>query len=340
MSIYLLVDGIRVAPETSDQDLLTFRLDLPVREIRLISGHASPLDLAGIDDPRRLGVALCRMYWRQDDKVLDAPVSSPGFIDGFHSLEHYNDEEGPFRWTNGNAALPPDLFPSWRGVAHLHLRLIRWQGSTVQAPPKPEAALLSAFESLGENCDLAIAQRHYGVEQPLTLLRWAGTSYDKLLRGLANGFDGIGDPGSTEVVWNVIDYRLRTPYLSFHTGANQPLDAEGVAEVLRSGCATLRLLRRKLLHDIAGARRIFVFRSMTPDFGPIEMRNLHAALHVIGPASLLCIAPPEPDQSGGGVEQLGDGLYLGHLENFPASSGPFDDWLALCSRVLALHYAS
>ena len=125
MSIYLSVDSTRVAPETSDLDQLTFRLGLPVQEIRLVSGHASSLDLAGIDDSRRLGVALCRTHWRQDEKVLETPIASPGFIDGFHPLEHYNDAEGPSRWPNGNAALPAALFPSWRGPAWLHLRLVR-----------------------------------------------------------------------------------------------------------------------------------------------------------------------------------------------------------------------
>jgi hypothetical protein len=340
MSIYLLVDGIRIVPETAEQDQLVFRLDLPVQEIRLISGRASPLDLTGVDDARRLGVALRRMQWRQDEAVLESPIGSPGFIDGFHPLEHYNDVEGSFRWTNGNAALPAALFPPWRGTTRLHLHLNLWQGSTARMPPKPEAAILGAFENLGENCELAVAQQHYGVEQPLTLLRWAGTTYDKLLRGLGNRFAELGEPASTEVFWQFTDYRLRTPYFNFHTGVNQPQHSDNLAEVHRFGCATLRLLRRKLLQDIAGAKRIFVFRSTSPGFGPAETRPLFAALRAIGPASLLCVAPARPCQPDDGVEQPDDGLYLAYLEDFLVSNGPFDAWLALCSRVLAMHYGS
>jgi hypothetical protein len=233
--------------------------------------------------------------------------------------------------------LPPGCFPPWHGHVLLQLDLTSWEGSVVQTRPKPEAAVLGAFENLGENCELALAQRHYGVEQPLTLLRWAGTTYEKLLDGLNNRFDGLGDPRKTKVVWETIDYRLRTPYLNFHTTASEQRDAAGVSEILHAGCATMRLLRRKLLQDIAGARRIFVFRSADPAFGEPEMHRLHEALREIGPAKLLCVTLGQP---GGRAVRLGDGLYAGHLSRFVIPDGPFDEWLTLCSRVVALQYAS
>ena len=138
MSMYLLVDGIRNVPETAEQDQLVFRLDLPVQEIRLIWGRASPLDLIGVDDAGRPGVALHGMQWRQDETVLETPIASPGFIDGFDPLEHYNDVKEPFRWTNGNAALPAAPFPPWRGATRLHLHLNCWQSIV---PPVPASGL-------------------------------------------------------------------------------------------------------------------------------------------------------------------------------------------------------
>jgi hypothetical protein len=112
----------------------------------------------------------------------------------------------------------------------------------------------------------------------------------------------------------------------------------GVAEILSCGRATLRLLRRKLLHDIRGAKRIFVYKATNPDFGLAEMFQLHKALRAIGPASLLCVTLGKPEQSNLGVEQLGAGLYSGLIGKFVIPDGPFDEWLALCSRTLALHY--
>src|SRR4029079_1641290 len=73
-------------------------------------------------------------------------------------------------------------------------------------------------------------------------------------------FEGLGDPATTTVAWIEIDYRIQTPYLRVHTTVIEPRDEKGVAELLHHGCATLRLLRRKLLRDIADARRIFVAR--------------------------------------------------------------------------------
>jgi hypothetical protein len=339
MAIHLLVNGIRVAPESPDPDRPMFRLILPVHEIRLVSGHASPEQISGADDRRQLGVAVRGIRWVLGQTVIETPIGSPAFIDGFHGVEYDDADARPFRWTNGDAALPPGYFPPRTGEVSLQFELVRWEGTTVQTPAKPAAAVLGAFENLGENCELALAQRYYGVELPLTLLRWAGTSFGRLLNGLENCFDGLGDPRTTEVTWQTIDYRLRTPYLNFHTAASERRDAIGVSDILHTGCATLRLLRRKLLRDIAGARRIFVFSSADPAFGQPEMHRLHAALRDIGPARLLCVTLRQPGQPSTRVERLADGLYAGYLDRFVIPEGPFDEWLALCSRVVALQYA-
>ncbi|MSO99808.1 MAG: hypothetical protein EXR07_01970 [Acetobacteraceae bacterium] len=337
MNPYLLVNGSRVESEHSEPGQAVFRLTLPAPEIRLISGYGCPRDMVGIDDDRRLGVALRGVSWRQGQNAIDIRVDSPAFVDGFHTVEYDRDPPRPFRWTNGNAALPPDLTPRWEGGASLALTLSTWEGSAIQAAPSQEAALLGMFESLGDNCELGLAQRHHGVGLPLTLFRWAGTTYEKLLAGLENRFAGLGDPDSTEVVWNTSDYRLHTPYLNTHTAAAEQRDTDGVAEIFDIGRATLRLLRRKLLRDIETARRIFVFRTENPSFGPPEMRHLHGALRRIGPASLLCVTLRQPGQQNIQAERLADGLYAGYLDRFPGPDGTYDEWLALCTYTLILH---
>src|SRR5438309_4107082 len=54
------------------------------------------------------------------------------------------------------------MFLPWRGETRLYLNLKEWDGSSAATPLGPEAAALSRFDSLGENCELALAQRHYG----------------------------------------------------------------------------------------------------------------------------------------------------------------------------------
>src|SRR5204863_9239756 len=106
------------------------------------------------------------------------------------------------------------MFLPWRGETRLYLNLEEWDGSSAATPLGPEAAALSRFDSLGENCELALAQRHYGVELPLSLLRWAGTTYENVARGLECRFEGLGDPATTTAEWIDIDYRIQTPYLA------------------------------------------------------------------------------------------------------------------------------
>ena len=339
MNAYLLVDGSRTAPHVFDESQMLFRLEMPAREIRLISGFARPADVAGSTDVRRLGVGVRELRWQQGDSVIKVPIESPAFIDGFYHVERQETQRYSFRWTNGDAALPPRLFPPWRGTTLLHLNLESWAGCTSLAPLRPGVALLNEFESLGENCEFALAQRHFGIELPLSLLRWSGIGYDKLLRGLECRFQGLGDTGTTKLTWDGTDYRLETEYLRMHTTTIEQCDAQGEAEVLRCGDATLRLLRRKLLRDIADARRIFVFRTADPHVRQPEMHRLHAALRAIGPASLLCVTLKEPGHSVPMVKRLAEGLYAGCLERFVIPDGPFDEWLALCAKTLALHRA-
>ena len=335
----LSVDGTLRAPEISVGDRLLFRVNLPVREIRLVSGFARPVDFGESGDQRRLGVALCDMRWQQGDTAVAIPIDSPGFMDGFHHVERDSADNTPFRWTNGDAALPAGFIPPWQGEAHLRLTVKNWRGSAVRTPPRDAAIVFDAFESLGDDCELALAQRHFGVELPLGLLRWSSTTHERLLAGLDSRFEGLGDPATTQVVWDTTDYRLQTRYLRMHTTVIEPRDEAGVADILHCGEVTLRLLRRKLLRDIADAKRIFVFKTADPDFRQAQMHRLHAALRRIGPASLLCVTLRQPQQSRHPVERLAEGLYAGDLDRFVLPDGPFDEWLDLCAGTLTLHRA-
>jgi hypothetical protein len=334
---YLLVDGAKVTAEIIEKRWLGFRLRLPAREIRLISGAGSPAELKGVRDTRPLGVLLRKLCWEQNGSEILVPVDSPGFMDGFHAVEVHDAKDGPVRWTTGNAALPPDLFPPWQGDVLLHVSCSEWKGSAQQPETSDEWKLLSAFESLGEDCEFGLMQRRYLVEPPLSLFRWGGAPVKSLIQGLDSGFEGLAEPDSTELVWDGQEYFLRTPYVTMHTQCLVQQDEAGQAEVLRCGRATLRILRRKLLKDIADARRIFVFKSLNDDFGEVEMRRLHAALRRIGPACLLCAVVARPGQPVGHVERLTEGLYAGYLDRFVIPNGPFDKWLSICSETLASH---
>ena len=179
-----------------------------------------------------------------------------------------------------------------------------------------EAALLGGFESLGQDCEFGLVQRRYLVEPPLSLLRWGGAPLESLIEGLDSDFAGLTEPENAELIWGKNEYFVRTPYVTIHTHCIVEQNEAAQAEVLRSGRATLRILRRKLLKDIADARRIFVFKSTEPAFGESEMRRLHAALNRIGPAALLCVTWARSGQAPGGVERIGSGLYAAYVGRF------------------------
>jgi hypothetical protein len=180
-------------------------------------------------------------------------------------------------------------------------------------------------------------QRRYLVEPPLSLFRWGGAPVASLVEGLDNNFAGLAEPDSTDLVWEGNEYFIRTPFVTMHTRSLVEQDEAGQAEILRCGRATLRILRRKLLKDIADAKRIFVFKSLDRDFGEAEMYRLHAALRRFGNAGVLCVNLARPGQPIGRAERLADGLYAGYLDRFVIPDGPFDHWLTMCAETVALH---
>ena len=335
MICQLLVDGQALAPEVAG-DSLRFRLALPAGEIRLVSRAGRPAELGLSDDGRLLGVQVFALEWQQGAARHTVAPTDLAFGEGFHDAEN-----GSFRWSNGNGLLAGGLLPPWQGEVTLHLTALPLPA----APPQPrsphaDAALMAGFESLGDDCELGFVQRNFDATPPLGLFRWSGSSYAKLLAGLENGFAGLGDPETTLLTLVEGEYRLTTPYVTmhtFHTAAADPV--EDRAAVHRRGCSLLRLLRRKLLAEIAGARRFFVFKSADPGFDLPAMHRLHAALRRHGPAPLLCVALAAPGEYGGGVQRLAPGLYAGKLERFVLAEGPYAPWRQLCFRASMLHQA-
>src|SRR5207244_70654 len=93
------------------------------------TGHGAEMQSHPVDR-RRLGVALLGLSWERGGETIDTPVDSSAFIDGFQHVEQPATSDRMFRWTDGNAALPPSLFPPWRGETRLYLNLKEWDGSS------------------------------------------------------------------------------------------------------------------------------------------------------------------------------------------------------------------
>src|SRR3984885_13536398 len=117
--LHLLVDGKRIDAIRRSDSEYAFRLTATPRHVRIRSRAAVPQEVGVERDERALGVALRRIVLAQPlrQRAIDAEDTS--LTDGFHSFEGGH----AFRWTNGDAAIPAELFAGAHGPCMLMLQL-------------------------------------------------------------------------------------------------------------------------------------------------------------------------------------------------------------------------
>ncbi len=320
----LRVDGALQDPARIEGDAHRFDLTLPAREIRLVSTSARPLDLGLGPDRRRLGVQVLAIGLIHAAGHVDLKLADPAFVDGFHALQ-----DDCYRFTDGDALLPASLLPPWVGPATLRIHALAWHDTQLTGRPEPNRHVLDRFENLGANCEFAFVQRHASGASRIGLLTWSRMDSDRLAAALDAGFAGTGDPAQSKLVWKGDEYFLETAWLRTHTSVFAQTDAAGENEILERGCARLRLLRRKLLIDLAAAERIFVHTAPHAALPTALMRDILAALRRHGPARLLCVTDGAARPT---FEPVTDGLHHARLPRFVGGDGPYDDWLSLCQE--------
>jgi hypothetical protein len=117
--LHLLVDGHRVEGRLIRAHVYSFRLRQPPAGVRIASRADAPDELGFARDPRRLGVALRQiLLWRGAHLSMIA-LDDERLSDGFHAYE----ADHAFRWTNGDALLPAELFADVPGACELELHV-------------------------------------------------------------------------------------------------------------------------------------------------------------------------------------------------------------------------
>jgi len=202
-------------------------------------------------------------------------------------------------------------------------------------------ALALQFESLGENCEFGLVQRHCESE-PLGLLRFSSTFLRSLIRGLDDGFAGIGedddvDPrleGEGRREFMVHEKKYGLVYHTFvYEGERSPwLMREQEA-------ARLKFLRRKFLEELEAAEKIFVYKRNSP-VPEEEILPLFMSLRRHGNNTLLWVVPAERGRPPGTVEVVLPGLLKGYIDRFATDANAhdfsFEGWVKLCANACVL----
>jgi hypothetical protein len=275
---------------------------------------ARPMDFSGSEDDRSLAFSLfeAKLY-----RVTNPPVPELN-------------------------RLPPGLM---LGSAHErsfgalgHVDLTEW-ATTRTGLTISQIAL--KFESLGENCEFGLFQRRCDAE-PLGLLRFSSTFMRNLIRGIDNGFEGLGETDD-------IDPRLeggpRKEYmihekkfgLVYHTFVYE--GQRSVWLMREQESARLKFLRRKFMEELEATDKIFIYK-FAAGVSEEEILPLYMALNRYSDAMLLWVVAAERDRPAGTVEVVMPGLLKGYIDRFASDDNAhdfsFDGWLRVCANACVL----
>ena len=298
------------------------------------------LDLEAVaGDAQKLLVAV------RSQAIAQTSVANGGTL-GFHIPARMIAQPGPIRllfihpdFRRLTAVPGTDDRELALSVTGLRLSRIAPRATVAAGAVLPPAEMIARFESLGDNCEFGLVQRHLGAE-PLGLLRFSFIELTSLLRGLRNGFAGLGEAATTELVvdgqdreYVVRDSVFGTTYHTFQFEHQIALEA-----VRAQQAARLKFLRRKLMEDIGVGEKVFVIKRGTP-LRPEEILPLYAALNDLGRNWLLWMLPADATHPAGSIDVPLPGLIRGYVDRFAPYENAHDisheAWRLVCEKVWA-----
>ncbi len=202
-------------------------------------------------------------------------------------------------------------------------------------------ALLSGFQSLGDDCEFGLVQRRYGAEH-LALLRWVTLSAETLITLLDRRLEGFGEPDSTEITvapWGELMAHDLTYGIRMHSFVQQ--GAVDQARFKLNHCRRMAFLKAKLFEDLAAGEKLFVFNGGAAMTEAVAAA-LQASLRPYGAARLLAVGVAG---AAGSVRVGPGGALLGYLGRRGKTATPgghrwdidFEGWVRICgtARLLA-----
>ncbi len=117
--LHLLADGMRIDAIERRDDVYVFRLPRRPRTVRIGSRAAVPQEIGIARDARQLGVAVRRIMLAEVRRRQTIEADAVSLSDGFHAFE----ADSAIRWTDGDAAVPTELFAKMSGPGMLLVHL-------------------------------------------------------------------------------------------------------------------------------------------------------------------------------------------------------------------------
>lgn len=208
-----------------------------------------------------------------------------------------------------------------------------------------DTALMSQFQSLGDNCEFGLVQRHLGAE-PLGLFRFAHTIIDGLIAAFESRFVALQSPENIEVKYvelnGQLEYITSVTQYQFNGHAAYQAGEMSLDERRNKEMKRLNFLARNLIEDAESGRKIFVYKSNVP-LTEQRIRDLHRAIGLYGPSWLLWVTPATADWPAGRVDQVSERFLRGSVERFAPYEQAFDfsaqGWRTICSNAYHLRIA-
>jgi hypothetical protein len=222
-------------------------------------------------------------------------------------------------------------FQGWLDLCRNAVALV--DGRTIDDLETPLNKLFLRFESMGNNCEFGLVQRRYGAE-PLGWLRWSRTTLGAVTEAIEEGIVGFGDPSRTEITtpddYLAVDDRYGLCMRTFLRG-----DHTTHGKFLTEQCRRMKLLRKRLIHDLHTGQIIFVNKT-NESVALDDVMALHQAVRNYGPAKLLHVRPPDEDNPSETVRSVAPGLFVGYLDGLVARGGfwnvNYAGWLEICRK--------
>ncbi|HEY4045100.1 MAG TPA: hypothetical protein VGM32_25095 [Rhodopila sp.] len=198
--------------------------------------------------------------------------------------------------------------------------------------------LVLRFESIGDNCELGLLQRHVGAE-PLGLLRFAGAPVRNLVRALNARFAGIADPARIRIEAENGEYMVKLAAYNFSQHAEVKVGQMPAEAVHERQCRAARFLANKLIDDLTNGDKILVFRQNEPLLAG-DLVDLRMALASYGPYRLLWVQEACPGHPPGSVDVADERMMVGYVRRLASRQEvpqlDRESWLGVLRRAHAI----